>query len=265
MRPKSQPNSKSMSVLVSHWKYDLHLFSSDFKGPACRSPICSEKLFTRAAFMPSDADLSTETESPVADSDLEMKDGTIFTKDCKAKGKAKQKKSKRGARRVVLDSDEDDIVSEAESDDEDEDDMSDFIVQSDEDEEDKDAHRNLKKRLGKRKAIMVLDSDEEIEDTPEESDVLFGAQKVPASDVPVKLMPRFLPSTKMRVRPARKGNILVVFKLCSLFPLIQYMMAQLCKLVEERPDEKVWLLVSSFIRQGILYCLHPDIDCFAMD
>lgn len=153
--------------------------------------------------MPSDADLLPGTENSKPDSDAEMEDLTIFVKDHKGKGKgkgkAKPKKVKRAARRIVLDSD-DIIPSEAESDDEkDDDDISDFIVESDEDEEEKDARRELKKRLGKKKAFVVLDSDEEMEDTPEESEVLFGARKPPVSDGVAKLMPRFLPSTKMKV------------------------------------------------------------------
>jgi hypothetical protein len=174
------------------------LSSLGLQGPACRSPICSEKLFTRVAFMPSDADLLPGAAKLVADSDAEMEDCTVSAKDNKGKGKAKPKTMRR-ARRLVLDSD-DIIVSEAESDDEQiDDDMSDFIVESDEDEGEKDARRGLKKRLGKRKAIVVLDSDEEKEDTPEEREVLFGAPRASVSDEAVKLMPRFLPSTKMKV------------------------------------------------------------------
>jgi len=150
--------------------------------------------------MPSDDDLLPGGAKFEADSDVEMVDGTISTKDRETKRNLKRSKGlKRAARRRVLDSD-DIIGSEAGSDDEEtDDDMSDFIVESDEDEEEKDARRQLKKRLGKRKAIVVLDSDEEIEDTPEESEVLFGAQNAPASGEAVKLLPRFLPSTKMKV------------------------------------------------------------------
>jgi hypothetical protein len=114
------------------------------------------------------------------------------------KGKGKGTKRKRATRNIVLDSD-DVILSETESEKDDEDeDMGDFIVQSD-DEGDKDIRRNLKKRLGKRRAIAV-DSDDEIEDSPEDKEVLFGAKKAPAPGEAIKLMPRFLPSTKMKVR-----------------------------------------------------------------
>jgi hypothetical protein len=148
--------------------------------------------------MPSDADLSSGAEKFVAEFDVEMEDCTVSAKESKGKGKVQTKpKTMRRARRLVLDSD-DIIGSEVELDDEQVAD-DDFIVESDEDEEEKDACRELQKRLGKRKAIVVLDSDEEMEDTPEEREVLFGARKAPASDEAVKVMPRFLPSTKMKV------------------------------------------------------------------
>lgn len=82
---------------------------------------------------------------------------------------------------------------------EEDDDMTDFIVESDEDEEEKDVRRALKRRLGKRKSFIVLDSDEEMADTPEEKEVIFGAKKVPVSEKEIATMSRFLPSTKMKV------------------------------------------------------------------
>jgi hypothetical protein len=129
----------------------------------------------------------------------------IFTKIRKItdKAKAKAKKPKRTAGRFrVLDSDDiqpdSEADSETEDDDDDDDEMSDFIVQSDEDEEEKDARRKLKKQLGKRKAIIV-DSDDDIEeDSPEEREIIFG-KKIAVSKEAIKLMPRFLPSTKMKV------------------------------------------------------------------
>lgn len=149
-----------------------------------------EKLFTREAFQPSDKDLEPEAGAPT---DVEMTDVTNLPE-----GSGKGVKRKRATRKVVLDSD-DIIISEAESESEEEDeDMDDFIVQSDEDEEEKDARRMVRKRLGKRRAIVV-DSDDEIEDSPEDKEVLFGAKKATASGEPIKLMPRFLPSAKMKV------------------------------------------------------------------
>lgn len=129
-------------------------------------------------------------------------------------GKGKGVKRKRATHKVVLDSD-DIIISEAESEEEEDDeDMDDFIVQSDEDEEEKDARRKLRKRLGKRRAIVV-DSDDEIEDSPEDKEVLFGAKKAPASGEPIKLMPRFLPSTKMKVCTVTKLIIIPANSLLS--------------------------------------------------
>ena len=122
----------------------------------------------------------------------------------KGKGKAKAKKvqkskSKSKSRRCLDHDDDDAIESEFESDEDD--DMSDFIVKSDEEEE-KDARLALKRRLGKRKATIVLDSDEEM-DTPEEQEVIFGRKKkMPVSEEAIRLMPKFLPSTKMKARSA---------------------------------------------------------------
>ncbi|KAF9465092.1 SNF2 family N-terminal domain-containing protein [Collybia nuda] len=192
-----------------------------FKGherpcPSCRSPISQEKLFTREAFQPSDKDLAPAPES--SSEDVTMTDVTNLSE---ALGKRQGVKRKRASRRLVLDSD-DGMASEAESEEEEvDDDIKDFIVQSDEDEEEKDAHRNLRKRLGKRRAI-VIDSDDEIEDSPEDKEVLFGVKKAPVSGEPIKLMARFLPSTKMK-----------------------FMMKQLEKLLKERPEEKT-LVVSQW-------------------
>ena len=83
----------------------------------------------------------------------------------KGKGKAKAKKvpeSKSRSRRHVDDDDDDDIESDFESNEDD--DMSDFVVESD---KEKDARLALKRRLGKSKAAIMLDSDEEM-NTPEE-------------------------------------------------------------------------------------------------
>ena len=184
-------------------------------GPVCRSAVVKEKLFNRAAFEPSDADLNLigeqDEDAVMVDSDDELvKKSKVKVADSddepiptfKGKGKAKAKKvqkSKPRSRRRV-DDDDDDIESDFESDEDD--DMSDFIVESDEDEEEKDARLAVKRRLGKRKATIVLDSDEEM-DTPEEQEVIFGRKKkMPVSEEAIRLMPRFLPSTKMKVRSA---------------------------------------------------------------
>lgn len=153
----------------------------------------------------------------------------------KAKGKAKAKAKKparksAGRKFIVLDSS--DVEGGANSDEESvseddykDSDLSDFIVESDEDEEEKDARRAIKNRLGKRRAITtIVDSDEEEDDeiAPEEKELLFGAKKKKLTKAEIKLMPRFLPSTKMKA-----------------------MMEVLKKLAEEKPDEKVRRLLSS--------------------
>lgn len=167
-------------------------------GPVCRGDICREKLFPRSAFEPSDKDLYPEAEDDVVDEDYDAPPSRA------QKGKARKgKKPSRAGR--PLDSDDemgdepvtgsDDDYVEADEDD----DISDFIVHSDEDEEEKDARRLLKKRLGKKRMNVVLDSDDEL-GTPEEKEVIFGARKkARLSEVAIKLMPRFLPSTKMKV------------------------------------------------------------------
>jgi hypothetical protein len=184
-------------------------------GPVCRSAVVKEKLFSRTAFEPSDADLNPIGEQDedvvmVNSDDEPLKKSKVKVVDSddepvsnfKGKGKARAKKvqkfkSKSKSRRRVDDDDDDDIESDFESDEDD--DMSDFIVESDEDEEEKDTRLALKRRLGKRKAIIVLDSDEEM-DTPEEQEVVFGRKKkMPVSEEAIRLMPKFLPSTKMKV------------------------------------------------------------------
>lgn len=185
-------------------------------GPSCRSAICVEKLFKGEAFEPTAKDLlSDEERAMMEDSDDPDMNDIFSSLKVKGKGKAKAKKpkAKRAVRRRILDSD-DIIGSEDESEDDNEDDdMSDFIVESDEDEEEKDAARKLKKRMGKKRAIIISDdeteAEDEIEDSPEEKEIIFGERKkVPKEHI--KLMPRFLPSTKMKVfislRPRSLGH-----------------------------------------------------------
>ncbi|KAJ7484700.1 SNF2 superfamily protein [Mycena latifolia] len=186
--------------------------------PACRSVICREKLFRSAAFEPTDKDLQGDE-----DSDIEMLDAEPAKSLSKGKGKAKRPVRKSAARKfVVLDSSDAEVDEETASEDDAADSgLSDFIVESDEEEEEKDARRMMKKRLGKRRAITIVDSDEEdeiVDDTPEEKEVLFGAKPKLFKDA-VKLMPRFLPSAKMK-----------------------HMMDILKKLVEEKPDEKTLII-----------------------
>ncbi|KAJ7637082.1 SNF2 family N-terminal domain-containing protein [Roridomyces roridus] len=183
--------------------------------PSCRSPVCEEKLFLAAAFEPTDKDLAGDADE---EEDVEMEDVKPTLPVSKGKGKAKAKRParKNTARKfIVLDSSDDeaeDVQSEYEQDS----DLEDFIVQSDEDEEEKDAVRNSKKRLGKRRATTIVDSDDEIEeDLPEEKEILFGARNKKLSKEAIKMMPKFLPSTKMKK-----------------------MMDIIKQLAEEKPDEK---------------------------
>ncbi|KAG6850029.1 hypothetical protein H0H93_002233 [Arthromyces matolae] len=165
--------------------------------PSCREAICAEKLFSRVAFLPSDADL-------LPDEDITEEN---------AGGRKAKRKNKSSS------------LSDSEWEDDD-DDMSDFIVEDDEDEEEEAVRRTLKKSLGRRKAMIIIDSDDE--ETPEEKEVIFG-KAVPRTAENIKLMPKFLPSTKMKAR----------------LRLIIYMMQQLDNLFKDRPDEKV-IIVSQW-------------------
>ena len=190
------------------------------------SPLSRRSCFSRAAFEPSDADLNLIGEQDedvvMVDSDdqpLKKSKAKVAYSDDELKGKVKAKKiqkskSKSKSRRCLDHDGDDAIESEFESDEDD--DMSDFIVKIDEDEEEKDARLALKWRLGKRKVIIVLDSDKEM-DTSEEQEVVFGHKKMPVSEEAITLMPKFLPSTKMKV-----GSAALIFFNTWLSPLAAY-------------------------------------------
>lgn len=160
--------------------------------PTCRGIISPDKIFSRTAFEPSDEELSGNVkpkDEVDGDGDVKMIDvGAEVVKP----GRVVRKRKVRARR--VLDSDEE------EEEDDDDDDLSDFIVNSDEDEEEKDAARALKRRLqskGKGKArarhTIVISDDED-------DDIIFGAKPdYPAGLEGVKVMDKFLPSTKMKV------------------------------------------------------------------
>ncbi|KAF7349222.1 putative ATP-dependent helicase C23E6.02 [Mycena sanguinolenta] len=185
--------------------------------PACRSAITSEKLFSSAAFEPTDKDLAGESDD--AGSDIEMLDAKPAKPTSKGKGKKEKAKrpARKAAKKIVLDSSDVEASDIASEDDYKDSDLSDFIVESDEDEEEKDARREMK-RIGKRRAITIIDSDDEMEEAPEEKEVLFG-RRPRLSKAEVKLMPRFLPSTKMKA-----------------------MIDMILKLAKERPDEKTLVI-----------------------
>lgn len=176
-------------------------------GPVCRSSITAEKLFSRSAFEPSEEDLDPSLAKPKPKADTDEDPNSVFWRTSKGKGKAKTNargKTKAKSKRVTVIDSGDECYSEEEEaseDYDDDDNMSDFIVDSDEDEdyEEKSASRAIKKRLTKR--TIVLDSDDEMPD----EQVVFGLKPVTkptpaAHDGPVMMMPKFLPSTKMKVR-----------------------------------------------------------------
>jgi len=151
-------------------------------GPCCRELLDAKKLFSRSAFEPSDGELNPKS---VSDSDKIASDDDCIPSNRKGKGKSA---GRSGNRRKSL--------AESENDDSD-DDMSDFIVDSDEDEEEKDTRRAMKKRLGKKRVHVILDSDDEV-DTPEDKEVLLGVPDKSVSEEAMKQL-RFLPSSKMKV------------------------------------------------------------------
>lgn len=145
------------------------------------------KLFSRSAFEPSDKDLGT---ADGADGSIEGGASAVLVDDFAEVEHPKPGstfRKRKLQKKSAYDSDEE----EEEGDD----DLSDFVVEDDEDEEEKDARLALRKRLGKRRAIILSDDEMDIDD-----DVICGAK--PDVEIPpeqVKLMPRFLPSTKMKV------------------------------------------------------------------
>ncbi|EGO03554.1 hypothetical protein SERLA73DRAFT_69411 [Serpula lacrymans var. lacrymans S7.3] len=156
---------------------DPNKYKADEKPcPSCRGPVSHIKIFAREAFEPSDSELNGDekhTAKAFEDTDDEMV--SIFNAN---------KRPRRLMKRRTFE--------ESERDDDDR--MSDFIVQSDE--EDNDAERHvMKKRLGKRRAI-VLDSDDDMDSEAEE--VIYGKRDSSIPKEQVKMMPKFLPSTKMK-------------------------------------------------------------------
>ncbi|KAJ3999884.1 SNF2 superfamily protein [Lentinula boryana] len=200
--------------------------------PSCRTQISRDLLFEQAAFMPTDEELR-EANGECDDSDIEMEDITTS----RGKGKTKARPMARNVDSkcfAVMDSN-DVIEVDSESEDDDYDERCDFIVQSDEDEEEKDTRKEPKKHLGRPKTMVILDSDEEVIDE-EENEVIFGRNnvtKLPSETM--KLLPRFLPSTKMK-----------------------YMMEHIKKLFLDRPDEKAMVsqwtscltLVSHYLQEN---------------
>ncbi|KAJ3559162.1 hypothetical protein NM688_g505 [Phlebia brevispora] len=170
--------------------------------PTCRGAITKERLFPRAAFEPTDAELRAEGAAVPGqqldkDGDVEM---TFMDEDPKPQPGRLQRKRK--APRYA-DSDSED----------DGDDLSDFIVDDDEDEEEAARVRGKVHTRGKGKARAIILSDDE-----GDADVICGARPDYAPEQ-IKMMPKFLPSTKMK-----------------------HMMEMLRKWAEEHPDEKVLII-----------------------
>jgi hypothetical protein len=181
-------------------------------GPSCRGTLDKERLFKRSAFEPTDKELFGLSEEDTS-SDIEMADGTADnkndTKKRKGQGNAKSKTRGRKVKRAILDDDVIDVDASDNDEDEDyeeeDDDMADFIVDDDEDDEEYVVNKKAQKTagLGRRKAQIILDSDDEVDETPEEKEAIFGRKKkVDRNLTPeqIKLLPKFLPSTKMMVR-----------------------------------------------------------------
>ena len=173
-------------------------------GSVCRFAVVKEKLFSRAAFKPSDADLNLigerEEDTLMVESDdepLKKSKAKVTHSDdepisnLEGKGKAnrakKVQKSKSKSRRRLDDGDND-IDFDFQSDEDD--DMSDFIIESDEDEE---------------------------MDTPDEREVIFGHNKMRVSEEAIRLMPKLLPSTMLKVCSAA-----LIFFNAWLTPLAVY-------------------------------------------
>ncbi|PSR76194.1 hypothetical protein PHLCEN_2v8617 [Hermanssonia centrifuga] len=153
--------------------------------PACRGAISKDRIFSRAAFEPTDTELNgTMDGSSHTDEDYEMADVEAAAQT-NPKVNTPRRPRKRVSRKVVHGS----------PDYEDDEDMSDFIMQSDEDEEEKDRRRRARISLGKQKEKAILISD----DSESDDDIVYRAKRGRiAARQQVQPMPRFLPSTKMK-------------------------------------------------------------------
>jgi hypothetical protein len=199
-------------------------------GPSCRQPFSKDTIFDRSAFEPTDAELNGEDEDEDME-DLAPRKGKGKGPLHKGKGKAR-----RLARRATTESDDegDDVMNDdQDSEDENDDgkDMDDFIVPDGQVDDDlpptssSPIQRPARLRSAKRKAMVISDDEsgdevidlvteddghksdatmhdiEEIEEEDEDEDknVVFGWKKNHVPNGKIKLMPRFLPSTKMKV------------------------------------------------------------------
>ncbi|KAF8647982.1 hypothetical protein AX16_006412, partial [Volvariella volvacea WC 439] len=223
---------------------DVHSYKANEKScPVCRSPICREKLFKLAAFEPTDTELSSKLgndDEVIELTDTEVEETKIIqdiqessTKfDVKGKGKARAPRQLR-PRKIprIVDSDDEEYsgrVIKAEDDGE----FIDISAGSEGSEEDggskaSRAKKSTKKsRLRKRRGNVIRDSDDEFEEGVDDNDenAIFGVGRIarPGDKGKGKEVVKFLPSTKMK-----------------------YMMEQLLKMANERPNEKV-IIVSQW-------------------
>ncbi|KIY70851.1 hypothetical protein CYLTODRAFT_419390 [Cylindrobasidium torrendii FP15055 ss-10] len=186
--------------------------------PKCFQPVSQDALFDRAIFEPSDADLNAKSKT------------VVFKSKSKRKGKGKGKPNVRARSESEGEDLGDDEVEEISDDEDDGEDMDDFIAPDDEDPEADYQPRKSRKaavddddapapgKSSRRKQFIVLDSDDEEED-PEVKEVVFGKKKKPVNESPDEPQFSFLASTKLK-----------------------YMMSQLHKLFDEKPDEKIIIL-----------------------
>ena len=117
--------------------------------------------------------------------------------------------------------------------DDDDDDMSDFIVGGDEDEMVKDARRALmfKRRHGKRRIHVILNSDDE-PGTLEKEAIFCVSKKVEGGDQAV--------ATILTVKQDEGLSAILLSGITSsLTVIVQYMMDELLKFQKTKPEEKV--------------------------
>lgn len=185
-------------------------------GPLCRQPVSKKRLFSRAAFEPTDEELNIgqDREKHEVDQDIkpilngqddempdEMPDvasllGKPLVSEDKGKMKADArpgKSRKKRAKRVVPDSDEE------YGDDGDYDDLKDFIVPDDEVDE---GERRSSKRPRIRRAASPGDYEESESDISDDDNLILGRKSAVTETklAPIKAMSKLLPSTKMKVK-----------------------------------------------------------------
>ncbi|KAG6879839.1 hypothetical protein C0992_010797 [Termitomyces sp. T32_za158] len=136
--------------------------------PTCRGALCAEKLFPRRAFLPSDAELSSD--------DVKVEDDVISDREGKGRVNARPEWLRENASSKYYNDDDDE----------------------------KDTQWLLKKGFGHRNALVVLDSDDE--ETPEEREVIFGMGFYRSAEA-IKLIPKFVASTKMKYMMERLSTL----------------------------------------------------------